>query len=47
MTTNALDRVCAGIRNTLRRGDVAIDIQSAFNSVLWSTIRDGVASPII
>ena len=47
-TTDALNRVCAGIRDTLRRGSVAIavlvDIKNAFNSVPWSAIRDGLTS---
>ena len=47
-TTDSLDRVCAGIRDTLRRGDVAIvvsvDNKNAFNSVPWFAIRDGLTS---
>ena len=47
-TTDSLDRVCAGIRDALRRGDVAIavsiDIKNAFNTVPWSAIRDGLTS---
>ena len=47
-TTDALDHVCARIRETLCRGGVAIavsvDIKNAFYSVPWSAIRDGLAS---
>ncbi|EEB12187.1 endonuclease/reverse transcriptase, putative [Pediculus humanus corporis] len=50
-TTDALDRMCAGIRDTLRRGSVAIavsvDIKNAFNSVPWSAIRDGLTSKFV
>ena len=47
-TIDVLVRVCDAIKETLRRGGVAIavsiDVKNAFNSIPWSAIRDGLVS---